>query len=161
MSVLECISEMFWPVLCTNFHWHFLPLRVRPTVTNFDIWVEAPCGKKVQQTVFLKKKKPPLSFDKSIKYTLRLCAGRTQPAQSTCFAGVEVVRVEAVLLFLIQGGQSGNGVLLPNICCKSHIFMAGLKPLLFPQLLLHRTRMLVIRLTAEFLHAFIAHQKRK
>ena len=61
MSVLECISEVFWPVLCTNFHWHFLLPRVRPTVTNFDIWVEAPCGKKVQQTVFIKKKKNALS----------------------------------------------------------------------------------------------------
>lgn len=39
--------------------------------------------------------------------------------------------MEAVLLFLIQGGQSGNGIFLPNICCKSHIFIACLKLLLF------------------------------
>lgn len=61
-------------------------------------------------------------------YTYILCAGSTQPA---CFNGVEVVGVEAVLLFLIRGGQSGNGIFLPNMCCKSHIFMACLKLLLF------------------------------
>lgn len=53
-----------------------------------------------------------------------LCAGSAQPA---CFSGVEVVVVEAVLLLLIRGGQSGNGVFLPNIRCKSHIFIACLK----------------------------------
>lgn len=153
-----------WNVLACSLHKLSLTLSAAqgsPNGNKLRHLSRSALWKKSSTNCFSKKKKRPLSFDKSIKYTLRLCAGRTQPAQSTCFAGVEVVRVEAVLLFLIQGGQSGNGVLLPNICCKSHIFMAGLKPLLFPQLLLHRTRMLVIRLTAEFLHAFIAHQKRK
>lgn len=35
------------------------------------------------------------------------------------------------LFFLIQGGQSGNGIFLPNVCYKFQIFIACLELLLF------------------------------
>lgn len=71
------------------------------------------------------------SFNISINKIPTFCAGWIQCAQFTHFTGVEVVGVEAVLPCLIQGGQSGNGIFLPNICCKSYVFIAFLKILLF------------------------------
>lgn len=39
------------------------------------------------------------------------------------------------LFFLIQGGQSGNGIFLPNVCYKFQIFIACLELLLFHTLI--------------------------
>lgn len=140
MYVPECINhflglKLHWLSYKTHFaNKHHLLSKNRLHATETKLLFESKLllvSKNTVSTLCITKKNLLLSFSTTINYILTLCAGCTQPAQSTRFTGVEVGGVEAVLLFLIQGGQSGNGIFLPNICCKSHIFIACLKLLLF------------------------------